>query len=413
MESASVSEELRDERRIPEAESSACQVIASVGASGAPLPEYAARLLSPINTEADAADPAVQMALRLVDIVARSAGAEEALSGLAADWSSGLRTGGDHDGRTLTDGFQALSRPMPQLIKQHANSIIQSLEQHINAGDNPSERLLTVALFPWPTDLCSHALQILDRAWEQTTAETHAAAFALLTRSDCEGDLLARFHDRLIDAIEAGQRGRVVKAAVDEIGRMSDDTRGTLYAVAVGTHDAVTQMWSDTSLEEAAAVIAGSTEDDETVKRLIEAIPAERRAQLADASLVQIASTEDVPEVVVDAVVIYGTTGGLRTAAEASLSEFEDGGIAVVSALRVLAAAKSRGAEIDKKRLTDAAVSFLPSANVAVGMLFGRLFKRVRPSKRLMDVVKNMRRSPDTAAAAGAFDTERLDHRRR
>ena len=409
----SVSEGLRDERRIPEAESTACQVIASVGASGASLPEYAARLLSPINTDADPADPAVQMALRLVDVVADSAGGEEALSGLAAEWSSGLRTGGDHDGRTLTDGFHALSRPMLQLINQHAQSIIQSLEQHIDAGDNPSERLLTVALFPWPTDLRSHALQILDSAWEETTAETQAAAFALLTRSDCEGDLLARFHDRLIAAIEAGQRGRVVKAAVDEIGRMNDDTRGTLYAAAVGTHDAVTQMWSDTSLEETAAVIAGSTEDDQTVTRLIEAIPAERRAQLADASLVQIASTEDVPEVVVDAVVIYGTTGGLRTAVETSLSEFEDGGIAVVSALRVLTAAKSRGAEIDKKRLTDAAVSLLPSANVAVGMLFGRLFKRVRPSKRLMDVVKNMRRSPDTAAAAEAFDTERLDHRRR
>ena len=410
---ASVSEGLRDERRIPEAESSACQIIASVGASGASLAEYAARLLSPINTDSDPADPAVQMALRLVGIVAGSEGGEEALSGLAAEWSSGLRAGGDHNGRTLTDGFQALSRLMPQLIEQHAVSIIQSLEQHIDAGDSPSERLLTVALFPWPTDLRSHALQILDSAWEQTTAETHAAAFALLTRSDCEGDLLARFHDRLIAAIEEGQRGRVVKAAVDEIGRMSDDTRGTLYAAAVGRHDAVTQMWSDTSLEEAAAVIAASTDDDQTVNRLIEAVPVERRAALADASLVQITSTEEVPEAVVDAVVRYGSTVGLRAAADTALSEVEGGSATVTSALRVLAAAKSRGTEIDKKRLTDAAVSVLPSANAAVGKLFGRLFNRVPPGRRLMNVIKNMRQHSGTAAVAEAFDTERLDRRRR
>ena len=410
---ASVSEELRDERRIPEAESSACQVIASVGASGASLPEYAARLLSPINTEADPADPAVQMALRLVHIVAGSEGGEEALSALATEWSSGLRTGGDHDGRTPTDGFQALSRLMPQLIEQHAESIMQSLEQHINAGYNPSERLLTVALFPWPTDLRSHALQILDSGWEQAADETRAAAFALLTRSDCEGDSLARFHDRLIAAIEAGQRGRVVKAAVDEIGRMSDDTRGTLYAAAVGTHDAVTQMWSDTSLEDAAAVIAGSTEDDQTVERLIEAIPVERRAALADASLVRITSTEDVPEAVVDAVARYGSTVGLRTAADTALSEIEAGSVMITSALRVLAAAKRRGTEIDKKRLTDAAVSVLPSANAAVGGLFGRLFNRIPPGRRLMNVVKNIRQNPGTATVAEAFDAARLDRRRR
>ena len=173
---AAVSEELRDERRIPEAESSACQVIASVGASGASLPEYAARLLSPINTEADPVDPAVHMALRLVDIVARSAGAEEAFAGLAAEWSSGLCAGGDHDGRTLTDGFQALSRPMPQVVEQHAESIIQSLEQYIEAGDNPSERLFTVALFPWPADLRSHALQLLDSAWERGARRRYESA---------------------------------------------------------------------------------------------------------------------------------------------------------------------------------------------------------------------------------------------
>ena len=411
---ASVSEGLRDEQRIPEAESSACQIIESVGASGASLTEFAARLLSPINTDSDPADPAVQMALRLVDTVAGSEGGEEALSGLAAEWSRGLRTGGAHDGRTLTGGFQALSMVMPQLSEQRAESILQSLEQHINAGDSPSERLLTVALFPWPADLRSHALQILDSAWEQTTAETHVAAFALLARcSDCEGDLLARFHDRLIVAIEEGQRGRVVKAAVDEIGRMSDDTRGTLYAAAVGTHDAVTQMWSDTSLEEAAAVIAGSTDDDQTVSRLVEAIPVERRATLADASLDQITSTEEVPEAVVDAVVRYGSPGGLRAAADTALLEVEGGSATITSALRVLAAAKSRGTEIDKKRLTDAAVSVLPSANVAVGKLFGRLFNRVPPARRLMNVIKTMRQHSGTAAVAEAFDTERLDRRRR
>jgi len=410
---ASISEGLRDQQRIPEAESSACRIIESVGASGESLAEYAARLLSPINIDADPSDPAVQMALRLVDTVAGSEGGEEALSGLAAEWSNGLRTGGAHDGRTLTGGFHALSRVMPQLGEQHAASILQSLEQYINAGDSPSERLFTVARFPWPTDLRPDALQILDGAWEQTTAETQAAAFALLTRSDCEGDLLARLHDRLIVAIEAGERGRVVTAAVDEIGRMSDDARGTLYAAAVGRHDAVTQTWSDTSLAEAAAVIAGSTEDDHTVKRLIEAVPVEDRAALADASLVQITSTEEVPEAVVDAVARYGSTGGLRAAADTALLEVEGGSVTVTSALRVLATAKSRGAEIDKKRLTDAAVSLLPSANVAVGRLFGRLFNRVPPARRLMNLTKNMRQNSGTAAVAEAFDTERLDRQRR
>ena len=222
----------------------------------------------------------------------------------------------------------------------------------------------------------------------------------------------ARFHPRLINAAEADPYSRAAGIAASECTRMSAQHRRSVYVAAVGRHENANRIWRDADDSEIADAIARGANDGETVKRLIEALPADRRAALVASSLHRIVTADRVDDRVVAAAAAYGTREGLQAAADAALAAIEDGTASLASGLRVLSATKDRGAAVATRRVTSAATTRLPQASVEAAEVFGRMLQGVRIRGGLAEALKDMRQGQHTAqAAAEAFTLARSRRR--
>lgn len=405
---ASIAEQSLQEQRTEDAESAARKTIEAAGHHPNLLDRYTRRLLTQIDSESDPSDPAVQTGLGLIAIVATTDGGEEVLGRIAAEWRDGLRQHGEHDGRTRTRGFQELHQVLPRLIDENADPILHDLHQRIASNDDPANRLRTVATFPWPDQVQVRAAEVLDDYWDSIEEGTQTEAFGLFARIEPDEDLQARFHPRLVNATEVDPYSRAAAIAIGERTHMSANYRRSVCVAAVGRHEQATRAWGSAAASEIADTIAGGANDGETAKRLIEALPDDRRSEAATSSLHLIVSTDSVPDSVVAVVAGFVQPDALQAAADAALTAIEEGTAALASSLRVLSNAKNRGATVTTRRVTSAAVKRLPEASVEAAAVFGQLLQGVRIRGALAEVLKDMRRGqPAAQAAAEALTTAR------
>ena len=405
---ASITEHSLQEQRTEDAESAARKTIAAAGHHPDLLDRYSRRLLTHIDSESDPSDPAVRTGLGLIAIVAATDGGEEVIEAVAAEWRDGLRQHGEHDGRTRTRGFQTLQQMLPRLVEENADPILNDLHQRIASNDDPANRLRTVATFPWPEQVQARAVEVLDDHWDSIDEESQTDAFGLFARIEPDEDLQARFHPRLVNATEADPYSRAAAIATSERTHMSARYRSSVYAAAVGRHENATRAWRSAADSEIADAIARGARDGETAKRMIEALPDDRRSEAAATSLHLIVTTDSVPDPVVDIVAAPVQPDGLQAAADAALTAIEDGTATLASSLRVLSAAKNRGATVPTRRVTSAAAKRLPEASVEAAEVFGRMLQGVRIRGGLAEVLKDMRQGQHAAqAAAEAFTTAR------
>ena len=404
----SIAEHSLQEQRTEDAESAARRTIEAAGHHPDLLDRYSRRLLTHIDSESDPSDPAVRTGLGLIAIVAETNGGEEVLEAIAAEWRDGLRQHGEHDGRTRTQGFQMLHQVLPRLVEENADPILNDLHQRISSNDDPANRLRTVATFPWPEQVQARAVEVLDDHWDSIDDETQTDAFGLFARIEPDEDLQARFHPRLVNATEADPYSRAAAIATSERTHMSPHYRRSVYVAAVGRHEHATRAWRSAADPEIADTIAHGANDSETARRLIEALPDDRRSEAAASSLHLIVTTDSVPDPVVAALAASVQPDALQAAADAALTAIDDGTAILASSLHVLSAAKNRGAAVPTRRVTSAAAKRLPEASVEAAEVFGRMLQGVRIRGGLAEVLKDMRKGQHAAqAAAEAFTTAR------
>ena len=409
---ASIAEHSLQEQRAEDAESAAHKTIEAAGHHPNLLDRYSRRLLTHIDSESDPSDPAVRTGLGLIAIVAETNGGEGVLEAIAAEWRDGLRGRGEHDGRTRTRGFQTLHQVLPRLVEENADPILNDLHQRIASNDDPANRLRTVATFPWPQQVQARAVKVLDDHWDSIDESTQTDAFGLFAHTEPDEDLQARFHPRLVNATEADPYSRAAAIAIGERTHMSPHYRRSVYVAAVGRHENATRAWRSAVDPEIADTVARGANDGETARRLIEALPDDRRSEAAASSLHLIVTTDSVPDPVAAVLASSVQPDALQAAADAALSAIEDGTATLASSLRVLSAAKNRGATVPTRRVTSAAAKRLPEASVEAAEVFGRMLQGVRIRGGLAEVLKDMREGQHAAqAAAEAFTTARSRRR--
>lgn len=405
---------LLDEGDVDEAGRALHKVVEAASCDRDLLDGKARQLLDPIGSQNDLADPEVTMALRLIPSVADTGDGPEVLSSIAAEWRDQLRQSGHHDGRAVTEGFKALPEDLGEIIEENAQLALQDLGSHIERQDDPANRLRTVATFPWPAALGPAAVEAIDAHWDNIPDDTTLHAFDLCTRTELDADTQARFHDRLIAAVQADPFGGVARIAVEVMHAISARNRAALYIAASGKRPEATQAWVEADEVERAETIAQFTPDADTAKRLFESLPQSRRTAMSQASLIKIVATADVAAEVVTTVASYAGPQDLDAAVEAAISELEQDAPTLISALRVLHGARTHGARLESRKVTAAAVAHLPEASPAAGELFGRLIQVKTLGRMLQGVLKEMDRGSDRArATAEAFRAARSRRRQR
>lgn len=406
---AAVAVDLRDAGNIDVAEPVACKIIeaASTAGDAAIFAKHVALLLQPINTDSDPASPVVEMTLRLVAAVAARDQGAEALSPVADQWDARIRKAGGHDDRSRIEGFRALDDAVSTLVAPHAEPILTQMDQLIAGADEPAERLRVLATFPWPAEHVARALALLDTHWDTVPADARLRALQLLTHATDGEETLPRFHDRIVAAVQADPYAAISLSAAREFSRMDEPRRIAVLTAAVGKHEAITAVWIALDDEAAAATVADGARDAETAERLLGTLPDSRQPAAAAAALARVASTAQVPEAIVQALAGRCDSSGRSSAADAALDTLDQPGPATLTALRVLHAARTAGVTVDTARVGAAARTHLPDADAAVAELFGRTLKGVRLSRELGDLLKELRKDPDTESVAGAFDAGR------
>ena len=390
------------------------KVVEAAGCDRDLLDNNARQLLDPISSQNDPADPEVAMALRLIPSVADTDDGTEVLSAIAAEWRDQLRQSGHHDGRAVTEGFKALPEDLGEIIEENAQLALQDLRSHIERQDDPTNRLQTMATFPWPGALRPEAVAVIDAHWDNVSDDTTLHAFDLCTRTELDTDARARFHDRLITAVQADPFGSVTRVAVGVMHAMSARNRAALCIAASGRHSEATQAWVEADEVERAETIARFTPDADTAKRLFESSPQSHRTAMAQASLTKIVTTADVAAEVVTTAASYASPQGLDAPVEAALFELEQDAPTLVSALRVLHDARAHGTRLETRKLTTAAVAHLPEASPAAGELFGQLIHVKTLGRTLQGVLKEMDKGSDRArATAEAFRAARSRRKQR
>lgn len=390
------------------------KVIEAAGHDRNLLDSKARQLLDPITSQDDPAAPQVTMALRLIAPVAGTDDGPEILSAIAAEWQDQLRQGGPHGGRAVTEGFKTLPEDLDEIIDENAELVLQDLRSHIERQDDPANRLRTVAMFPWPHALRPEAAAALDTHWDNVADHTALRAFDLLARTELDADAQARFHDRLIAAVQADPFGGVTRIAVVVMPAMNAPNRAALYTAAVGEHSDATQAWNDSEELDRAETIASFTTDADTTRRLFESLPQTNRAAMSRASLAQMANASDVAAAVATTTAGYANREDLDAAVQVALSELEKDAPALVSALRVLHAARTCGVRLETRKLTAAAVAHLPDATRAAGELFGELIDVKTLGRTLQAVLKEMEKGSQPARATSeAFRSARSRRKRR
>lgn len=405
---------LLDEGDVDEAGRALQKVVEAAGCGRDLLDGRARQLLDPISSRNDPADPEVAMALRLIPSVADTDDGSEVLSAIATEWRDQLRQGGHHDGRAVTEGFKALPDDLGEIIEENAQLALQDLRSHIERQDDPANRLRTIATFPWPGALAPEAAAVIDGHWDNVADDTTLHAFDLCTRTELDADTQARFHDRLIVAVQADPFGGVARTAVEVMHAMSARNRAALYIAASGKRQEATQAWIEADEAERAETIAEFTPDADTARRLFESLPQPLHAAMSQASLIKIVTTADVAAEVVTTAASYAGPQDLDAAVEAALSELEQDAPTLVSALRVLDGARAHGTRFESRKITSAAVAHLPEASPAAGELFGQLIHVKTLGRTLQGVLKEMDRGSDRArSTAEAFRAARSRRRQR
>ena len=390
------------------------KVIKASGCDRELLNDTALSLLAPIDSQRDPADPGVALAITLVPTVADTIDGPEVLSSIAATWRDQLLRIDWHDGRAITEGFKALPGGLSEILDENAETLLNQLRAFIENRHEPANRLRTVVSFPWPAMLLPEAAGVIDTHWDDVSEDTQAQAFEFLGRTELDGDVQARFHDRLLTSVETDPFTSFSSIAVDDIHRMNPRQRSALYIAAVGKHAAVTRSWIAADELEAARTIAGFTRDAEATGRLFDSLPLERQIALSRVCLTEIATTPDVPDEVVSETASYAGPQDLEVAVQAALSELGGDAPILESALRVLQAAKRRGAEVETRKVTAAAVVHLPEANTSAGNLFGLLIDVRTLGRRLQGALREMDQGSDQArATAEAFRAARAQRKRR
>jgi len=403
-----VAKGLLDEGNVNEARQALHKVVEAAGHDRDLLDSKARELLDPISSQNDPADPEVAMALRLIPSVAEAGNGPDVLAAIAEDWQDQLRQSGHHDGRTVTEGFKALPEDLGKIIEENAPLALQDLRSHIERQDDPTNRLRTIAKFPWPAALGPEAVEVIDAHWDNVSDDTTLHAFDLCTRTELDTDTQARFHDRFIVAVQADPFGGVTRTAVEVMHAMSARNRAALYIAASGKHSEATRAWAEADEVERAETIAKFTPDADAARRLFESLPQSRRNPMSQASLIKIITTADVAAEVVATVASYASPQDFDAVVAAALSELEQDTPTLISALRVLHSARTHGARLESRKITAAAVAHLPEASPAAGGLFGQLIHVKTLGRTLQGVLKEMEKGSERArATAEAFRAAR------
>ena len=215
-------EVLRDENQIAEAERLAHNVIAAAVFLPA---DYVAtmsnRLLSPIAPEADPASDQVEMALRLLAHIAPVPEGNAALSNVSESWANQIRSGGVHDDRCLLRGFRALESLASNVVAQKASPIYTQVEQLINANDDVSGRLRTLAVFPWPDANVAGTLNHLQARWDAIPDDARVDALRLSSRAPDGFGPLTFFNERVAELTRSAPSGAYATIATANLPRMT------------------------------------------------------------------------------------------------------------------------------------------------------------------------------------------------
>lgn len=399
-------ESRRDGGLVDEADRLAAHVMdALMKLSAAPVNTVVARLLAPVSAEVDPASPVVQMSCRLIQRIAEFEHGKAALATVADTWADAVRRPGAHDDRSLLEGFRVLDVAATDLVAPRATPIYTQTEQLLQAGDDPAGRLRVLAMFPWPDAQVPGALAHLDAHWDSVPEDARLPALTLATRSADDTDVLSRFRDRMVSAAEREPAGLPAAVAAKALVHMSEQQRSRLFVAAVGHHASVTQSWREADDDEAARTIALHSDAD-PAHRLLEVLSAERRPVVAQRTLVEITTTDDVPENVIDVIVSSCDTGGRQAALEAALAALPAPNPEAISALRVVIATTRQGAALDDARVDALICEMLPAASEEVATLFGRATRgRRRIGDDAHECVKGLRR--EGSSIATAFDAAR------
>jgi hypothetical protein len=401
-------ESRRDDGHGDQAETVAVDVVNSLDA----LPQdtvnaVVTRLLSAVAAEVEPASPRAEMACRLIPRIAKLGHGEAALADVAEAWAGPIRKAGAHDDRSRLEGFRALNHAAPDVVAPRAAAIYSQVEQLLQGGDDPAGRLRVLATFPWPDDQVSGALTHLDAHWDSVPDDARLAALALAGHSADGVDSLTRFHDRIAAAVESDPAGPASGLAAPSLPRMSRDQRGRVFTAAVGFNTSVTRAWSDAIDEDVASTVALHADAD-AVGRLLASLPPERRAGAARCTLLDIATTDGVPQDLIDVVADSCDAAGLQAACEVALAVPPAPTSRTASALRVAISAAGRGTSLDNAGVDEVICAVLPTASEEVAGLLGIATRgRRRISDAAQDCAREVRRDPERASVAAAFDAAR------
>ena len=367
--------------------------------------QHALRLFDAVDSGGDPSDPAVQMAVRLIPVAARTAGGRGVLGSKLSQWSGSLIGRRPGDNRASIDALRAAFEADPVVVQQHAQpqTVLDDTSQRIESGRGSPEMFRTLTCFPWPDEQVEPALSAIGRHWDILSEDAQLEAIEVVSRASDEFDLLHTFHNRIAKIVWANPRGAAGRIAAGETARMDLLAQALVFGSAVGKHDAVTSAWTALDADTVAKVIVENAGDVDAVNRLLQAPPARRHAS-AGAALSLMASTADMPETAVQAVSGHCNHAGLTQASQIATGTLADGGPQASSALRVVIAARENRAEVDTDRIQELAKALLPDATPEIVQLLGRSLNGIRQSRGLKDTLNGLRRDANTKSIAGAFD---------
>ena len=137
----------------------------------------------------------------------------------ARRWVDRIIRRGAHDSRALIEGFRALKEAAPQIVTAHIPQVYSQVSNYLGQSAGRTERLRVLATFPWNDNdnYLSNALERLDEYWETVPDDDQHAVFQLVLRNLGISDVVARFHERLVVAVEADPAGRTSAVATKEL----------------------------------------------------------------------------------------------------------------------------------------------------------------------------------------------------
>lgn len=398
-----------DDDQVEQAESIAISVVQALGYMPSETVNEAVRtLLEPILSESDPTSAAVQMSRRIIPRVARLDNGEQALETEARRWADRIMQAGAHDDRSLIEGFRALKEAAPQIVTALAQQVYSQVNNYLHDDYGRTERLRVLATFPWNDDgYLSNALERLDEHWEAVPEDDRHAVFQLVPRDTETSAVVGRFHERLVTAVESDPSGRTSAVATKELHRMSSEQRGKVFTAATGIHSSVTASLKECDNDEIGSILAVHS-NDESIGRLLDAVPSDRRTEVSRVALITITETDSVPDSIIGNIADSCDQDGLQQAAEAALASLPSSNSAAESALRVYRHAIDRGSQRDKRRVNQLVTEMLPEATETVANLLGRATHgQWKLSNQAYACLRQLRENESQAHLAAVFDSAR------